>query len=436
MTGSLFEATAYKPLAEQMRPTGLKDVIGQDHLLGKGAPLARMATDKRITSMILWGPPGIGKTTLGLIMAKAAGLEFERLSAVMDGLPKLRELTAAATSRRQSGKGTVLFLDEIHRWNKSQQDALLPYVEDGTIVLIGATTENPSFELNPALLSRCPVYVLNAFDDSAMAQLLKRAESHVGQSLPVTAEAREALRSMAQGDARYLLSLCEELFAWTGGTPLDVGDLASVLQKRMASYDQSGDSRYGLLSALQKSIRGSDVDASLYWLARMLVAGEDIKVLLRRLIVTAAEDIGMADPNALVQAVTAAEAFHRVGIKEGRIILAQMVSYLATAPKSNASYKAISKALDLAESTAHLPPPPHIVNAPTELMQSMGFKEGYEYDHDHPHAFSGQNFFPDGMNNDNRPMLYHPNERGFEREVSKRIEFWAKRRADLKRQKL
>nr|WP_247887464.1 replication-associated recombination protein A [Azospirillum sp. SYSU D00513] len=428
----MFDSSAPKPLAERLRPTRLDEVVGQDHLLRPDGPIGRMLAARRLSSMILWGPPGVGKTTIALLLAEQAGLEFARLSAVMSGVAELRKAMETAQALRRSGRGTALFLDEIHRWNKAQQDGLLPYVEDGTITLIGATTENPSFELNAALLSRCQVFVLRRFDAEACGKLMARAEAQVGRPLPVTAEAREALVGMADGDGRYLLNLCDELFALDPPAPLDLAGLQEALQKRAPVYDKATDGHYGLFSALQKSIRGSDVQASLYWLARMLKAGEPPKGIFRRLAVMATEEIGLADPNAVQHTMACAQSFERSGEPEGLPALGQCVAYLATAVKSNAVYTAFYEAMDLAGRTGSIPPPRHLINAPTAMMKAMGFKDGYRYDHDFEHAFSGQEFFPEGLDGAARPNLYRPNERGNEREILKRMQFWDGLRDRLK----
>lgn len=425
MTGSLFTASAPKPLAERLRPARLDEVIGQDHLLKSDGPIGRMVEAKRLASMILWGPPGTGKTTIALLLAEAADLAFIRLSGIKSGVADLRKaMEEAEALRRSAGRGTVLFLDEIHRWNKAQQDGLLPFVEDGTITLIGATTENPSFELNAALLSRAQVFVLNRFDEASAAALLTRAENILGRPLPVTPDARATLIAMADGDARYLLNLAEELFNLPGGRALDIEELGAILQRRAPLYDKASDGHYSLISALQKSIRGSDVQAALYWLARMLKAGEAPKSILRRLSVMATEEIGLADPGAIAHVEACAAAFERIGEPEGLPAVASAVGYLATAAKSNAIYGAFYAAMTLAEETGSAPPPKHLINAPTSLMKSLGLKSGYLYDHDFPHAFSGQEFFPAGLDGANRPTLYAPNERGHEREILKRLAFW------------
>ncbi|PKU23249.1 replication-associated recombination protein A [Telmatospirillum siberiense] len=431
MTDTLFSSSAPKPLAERLRPASLSEVVGQDHLLGPDGPIGRMVAAGRLSSMILWGPPGVGKTTIALLLAKAVGLEFSRLSGIKSGVADLRKEIEAAEARRATGRGTVLFLDECHAWKNNQQDSLLPYVEDGTVILIGATTENPSFELNAALLSRAQVFPLKRIDEIAGELLLRRAEQTVGKTLPLTKEARSILVEMADGDGRHLVTLCEELFSMPGGA-LDGEGLQKTLQRRAAVHDKSGDGHYNLLSALQKSIRGSDVQAALYWLARMLRAGEQPKTIFRRLAVMATEEIGLADPAAIRHVEACASAFDRVGVPEGLPALANCVAYLATAVKSNAVYKAFYDAMELAGRTGSLPPPKHIINAPTAMMRDMGFKDGYRYDHDFPYAFSGQEFMPAGLDGERRPALYVPNERGNEREVKKRMDFWEGLRRDAR----
>jgi putative ATPase len=424
--GSLFEAQAPRPLADRLRPKSLDEVLGQDHLLGADAPLGRMVAGHRMASMILWGPPGSGKTTIARLLAEVSALHFEQLSAVFSGVADLRRVFDEAKKRRVAGQGTLLFVDEIHRFNRAQQDGFLPYVEDGTVILVGATTENPSFELNAALLSRAQVFVLRRLDDAALEALLKRAEAAEGRSLPLDAGARTALKAMADGDGRYLLNLVEELFALKPDAPLDNAALAEAVQRRAPVYDKKQESHYNLISALHKSLRGSDADAALYWFARMLAGGEDPRYIARRLTRFASEDIGLADPNALVQALAAWEAYERLGSPEGELAIVQCVVYLATAPKSNALYTAEGEANQAARETGSLMPPLHIVNAPTRLMKQLGYGKGYEYDHGTPEAFSGQNYFPDGMP---RRRFYEPSERGFEREVRKRLEYWDKLRA-------
>ena len=424
---NLFESTVTRPLADRMRPESLGDVVGQDHLIGAAGPLGRMVANGRMTSIILWGPPGTGKTTIARLLADQSDLEFEPLSAVFSGVADLRKVFDRAKDRRSVGRGTLLFIDEIHRFNKAQQDGFLPYVEDGTVVLVGATTENPSFELNSALLSRAQVLVLNRLSDEAMDVLLSRAESVEGETLPVNADARAALRAMADGDGRYLLNMAEEVFTLSSDTVLDTKALASAVQKRMPLYDKSQDGHYNLISALHKSLRGSDADAALYWFARMLAGGEDSTYILRRLVRFASEDIGLADPQALPQSIAAWEAFDRLGSPEGELAVAQCVIYLATAPKSNASYKAEKSAKKSARETGSLMPPKHILNAPTKLMSELGYGEGYAYDHDAEDGFSGQNYFPEEMQ---RSRFYNPEGKGFEREIVKRLEYWDKLRRE------
>lgn len=408
-----------------MRPEKLEDVVGQDHLIAEEGPIGRMTSKGRLTSIILWGPPGTGKTTVARLLADHSELEFEPLSAVFSGVADLRKVFDRAKERRSVGRGTLLFIDEIHRFNRAQQDGFLPYVEDGTVVLVGATTENPSFELNSALLSRAQVLVLNRLSDEAMETLLVRAEDEEGRPLPLDPDARAALRAMADGDGRYLLNMAEEVFALPREPMLDTTALAQAVQKRMPLYDKSQDGHYNLISALHKSLRGSDVDAALYWFARMLSGGEDPTYIARRLVRFASEDIGMADPAALPQSIAAWEAFDRLGSPEGELALAQCVIYLATAPKSNAAYKAEKAAKRVAKETGSLMPPKHILNAPTGLMKDLGYGAGYAYDHDAEDGFSGQNYFPDEMP---RSLLYRPEGKGFEREVVKRLEYWAKLR--------
>jgi putative ATPase len=421
----LFEAQAPRPLADRLRPASLAEVIGQQHLLGPDGPIGRMVAARRLASMILWGPPGCGKTTIARLLAETTDLEFAPLSAVFSGVADLRKVFDQARKEREAGRGTLLFVDEIHRFNRAQQDAFLPYVEDGTIVLIGATTENPSFELNGALLSRCQVFVLNRLDDDALEELLQRAEAQLGHKLPLDKRARAALRAMADGDGRFLLNLVEELERLPQGKPIDTAALAAAVQRRAPLYDKGQEGHYNLISALHKSVRGSDTDAALYWLARMLEGGEDPLFILRRMTRAAVEDIGLADPNALTQAIAAWETYDRLGSPEGELAVAQLVIYLATAPKSNAAYMAFSAARRAARETGSLMPPKHILNAPTRLMKEIGYGKGYEYDHRTEEGFSGQNYFPDGMARQN---FYAPVDRGFERDIKKRLDYWTKLR--------
>jgi len=422
----LFEAQAPRPLADRMRPQRLEEIVGQDHLIGANAPIGRMLAAGQISSMILWGPPGCGKTTLARLIAEKVDLHFEMLSAIFSGVADLRKIFEAAKQQRLMGRGTLLFIDEIHRFNRSQQDGFLPHVEDGTIVLVGATTENPSFELNAALLSRCQVFVLNRLHETDQEVLLKRAEELMGFSLPLNAEARTTLIAMADGDGRYLLNMAEELFRLPPDIILDPVALTKAVQKRAPLYDKAQEGHYNLISALHKSLRGSDTDAALYWLARMLAGGEDPKYIARRLLRFAVEDIGLADPQALTQALAAWDAYDRLGSPEGELAIAQCVIYLGTAPKSNAAYEALSGANDAARKTGSLMPPKHILNAPTRLMKDLGYGKGYSYDHNTAEGFSGQNYFPDGMA---RQRFYNPVERGFERDILKRIEYWDRLRA-------
>ena len=422
---SLFENDAPRPLAERMRPASLDQVVGQDHLLGPDGVLGRMVAGGRLASHILWGPPGCGKTTIARLLADHTELEFEPLSAVFSGVADLRKIFESARSRRQSGRGTLLFVDEIHRFNRAQQDAFLPVVEDGTIILVGATTENPSFELNGALLSRCQVLVLHRLNDDALNELMQRSEDTEGRKLPLDDAARVALRAMADGDGRFLLNLIEELFAVGSTEEMDSKTLAEAVQRRAPLYDKAQEGHYNLISALHKSLRGSDADAALYWLARMLAGGEDPRFIARRLVRFASEDIGLAEPNALPQSIAAWEAYERLGSPEGELALAQAVLYLATAPKSNAAYTAMKNAMRVAKESGSAMPPKHILNAPTRMMKELGYSDGYVYDHETEAAFSGQNYFPDDMA---RQSFYRPVERGFEREIKKRLDYWDKLR--------
>ncbi|GAB0113020.1 replication-associated recombination protein A [Acidisoma sp. C75] len=415
-----------RPLADRLRPLALGEVIGQDHLLGPDGTLTRMLARGSLSSLILWGPPGVGKTTIARLIAEQAGLVFSQISAVFSGVADLKRVFEEAARRARTGEGTLLFVDEIHRFNRAQQDAFLPVVEEGIVTLIGATTENPSFALNGALLSRAQVLVLKRLDDAALAQLLSRAEAEIGRDLPLTGEARATLGAMADGDGRYLLNMAEQLFSLPEDQPaLDPTGLADLLAKRAALYDKDREEHYNLISALHKSLRGSDADAALYWFARMLAGGEDPRYIARRILRFAAEDIGMADPQALILTETAWTTYERLGSPEGALALAQAVVYLATAPKSNAVYAAFGAARRAARETGSLMPPAHILNAPTKLMRDLGYGDGYAYDHDEEEAFSGRNYFPDGME---RPSLYQPVERGFEREIAKRLDYWAKLR--------
>ena len=422
---TLFESQAPRPLADRLRPEHLDQVVGQDHLLGAHAPIGRMVAERRLTSIVLWGPPGSGKTTIARLLAHHTDFAFEPLSAVFAGVADLRKVFARARERREAGQGTLLFIDEVHRFNRAQQDGLLPHVEDGTVVLVGATTENPSFEVIAPLLSRCRVLVLDRLGDDALETLLARAEAAEGKPLPLDDDARAGLREIADGDGRYVLNLAEELFALPEDARLDRAALADAVQSRVPLYDKQQEGHYNLISALHKSLRGSDADAALYWLARMLAAGEDPLYIARRLVRFASEDVGLADPQALGQALAAKDTYHFLGTPEGELALAQAVIYLATAPKSNAAYRALGAARRSAREHGSLMPPKHILNAPTRLMKDLGYGAGYAYDHDTAEGFSGQDYFPDGMA---RETYYRPTGRGFEREVTKRLAYWQKLR--------
>ncbi|WP_317057096.1 replication-associated recombination protein A [Roseovarius rhodophyticola] len=418
--------TAPRPLADRLRPQKLSDVIGQDQVLGPEAPLGVMLASGSLSSLVFWGPPGVGKTTIARLLADETDLHFVQISAIFTGVPELRKVFEEAKMRRGNGRGTLLFVDEIHRFNKAQQDGFLPHMEDGTILLVGATTENPSFELNAALLSRAQVLVLERLELADLEHLAQRAEQELGVALPLEGAAREALLEMADGDGRALLNLIEQVAAWTVDGKLDTEALSARLMKRAAKYDKSGDEHYNLISALHKSVRGSDPDAAVYWLARMLAGGEDPRYLARRITRMAVEDIGLADPQAQAQCLQAWETYERLGSPEGELALAQAVLYLALAPKSNAAYVAYKSAVRQAKDTGSAPPPKHILNAPTRLMKEIGYGADYAYDHDAEDGFSGQNYFPEGIE---RPSLYQPVERGFERELKKRLDYFSKLRS-------
>ena len=426
-TLALFDEEPVRPLADRLRPTRLDDVVGQDHLLAPDAPLGRMVAQQRLGSAVLWGPPGVGKTTIARLLAAGSNLTFESVSATFSGVADLRKVFAAAQKRRDVGQGTLLFVDEIHRFNRAQQDSFLPYVEDGTIVLIGATTENPSFELNGALLSRTQVLVLKRLDEAALSTLLDRAEQLTGHRLPLDDDARRALIAMADGDGRYLLNMAEQLQALPDvEAPLDTTALAHHIQQRAPLYDKAQESHYNLISALHKSMRGSDPDAALYWLARMLDGGEDPLYVARRLVRFATEDIGMADPHAVQQTLAAWDVYERLGSPEGELAIAQAVVYLATAPKSIAVYRGFGAAQGAARRTGSLMPPAHILNAPTRLMKDLGYGKDYQYDPDTADGFSGADYFPDGMD---RETYYEPTHNGYEIEVAERLRDWAASRA-------
>ncbi|WP_370229588.1 replication-associated recombination protein A [Cognatishimia sp.] len=418
--------TAPRPLADRLRPKTLQEVIGQEQVLGPDAPLGVMLEANSLSSLVFWGPPGVGKTTIARLLAQETDLHFVQISAIFTGVPDLKKVFEAAKIRRANGQGTLLFVDEIHRFNKAQQDGFLPHMEDGTILLVGATTENPSFELNAAVLSRAQVLVLERLNLADLERLAQRAEQELGKALPLAGGAREALLEMADGDGRALLNLIEQVSAWKVDGKLSTDQLATRLMKRAVNYDKSGDEHYNLISALHKSVRGSDPDASLYWFARMLEGGEDPRFLARRLTRMAVEDIGLADPQAQAVCLQAWETYERLGSPEGELALSQAVIYLALAPKSNANYVAYKAARKAAKKTGSMMPPKHILNAPTGLMEDQGYGAGYAYDHDAEDGFSGQNYFPEGMK---RPDFFVPVERGFERELAKRVAYFAKLRA-------
>ncbi len=415
-----------RPLADLLRPNTLENVVGQDHLLGGDGALKTMVEAGALSSLILWGPPGCGKTTIARILANHSDLHFEQISAIFSGVADLRKDFEGAKIRKTNGQGTLLFVDEIHRFNKSQQDAFLPVMEDGTITLIGATTENPSFELNAAVLSRAQVFVLKRLDEEGLQDLITRAEEQKGRSLPLNDEAKELLKTMADGDGRYILSMAEQIFAQVPeGQELDPKGLLKIIQRRAPLYDKGDDAHFNLISAFHKSLRASDVDGALYWMARMLQGGEDPAYILRRMTCVASEDISNADPQALQVVIAAWGAYERLGLPEGELAMAQACTYLASAPKSNASYMALKAAKIAAKQTGSLMPPKHAMNAPTKLMKEQGYKLGYQYDHDTPEGFSGQSYFPDDMK---REEFYKPVERGFEREIKKRLDYWRKLR--------
>ncbi|SIS68993.1 replication-associated recombination protein A [Phaeovulum vinaykumarii] len=419
---------APRPLADRIRPRALAEVVGQEQVLGPDGPLGAMLAAGTLSSLVLWGPPGVGKTTIARLLADASDRAFVQISAIFTGVADLRKVFEAARLRHGQGRGTLLFVDEIHRFNRAQQDSFLPHMEDGTIVLVGATTENPSFELNAALLSRAQVIVLERLSLADLERLAQRAEQALGRALPLDGPAREALLEMADGDGRALLNLVEQVDGWRLTRPLDTRGLSTRLMRRAANYDKSGDGHYNLISALHKSVRGSDPDAALYWLARMIEGGEDPRYIARRMLRMAVEDIALADPQAQSICLHAWETYERLGSPEGDLALAQAVIYLALAPKTNAGYVGWKAAREAARRSGSKPPPKHILNAPTALMEDQGYGAGYQYDHDTEDGFSGQNYFPDGMK---RPVFYQPVARGFERELQKRVDWFARARARL-----
>lgn len=431
MEDGLFTQLADRPLADKLRPETIDDIVGQEHLIGPDGPIRKMLETKKISSFILWGPPGCGKTTIARLMANGTDMHFVALSAVFSGIADLRKAFDEAGKRRLYGERTLLFVDEIHRFNRAQQDGFLPYVENGTVTLVGATTENPSFELNSALLSRCKVFVMHPLGSEPLQQIIERAEKIVGRKLPIDETAAEMVRELADGDGRYLINLIESIYdlAPKDGV-LDRTGLEKIVQHRAPVYDKDREGHYNLISALHKSLRGSDTDAALYWAARMIEGGEDPLYLLRRLTRFAMEDVSLADPQALPMAVAAWDAYERLGSPEGDIAIAELIIYLGTAPKSNSAETAWNHALKAAKEFSSLTPPAHILNAPTKLMKEIGYGKGYVYDHDTPEGFSGQNYFPDAMP---RQRFYNPPERGFEREVLRRLQYWDRLRAEKRK---